>query len=89
MAGDVGLGEQAQARDTARAGKLMPLRFANGTKLHAADHAVEQSFHCTKVAQRFRGATESLNDPLDSAHAGFTIKPAASHIPGRTCWCAG
>ena len=30
VAGDVGLGEQAQAGDTARTRKLMPLRFADG-----------------------------------------------------------
>ena len=54
VTGDVGFRQQAKTGDTARAGKLMPLRFADGPQLHAANHAVEEGFHGAKVAQRIR-----------------------------------
>jgi len=89
VASDVRLREQAEAGDAAGAGKLMPLRFADGPQLHAANHAMEKGFDRAKVAQRFGGATEGLDDPLDSAHRRITTKPGASRIPDRIYWCAG
>jgi len=54
MTGDVGLRKQAKTGDAAGAGKLMPLCFADGAKLHAPNHAMEKCFDCTEVAQRIR-----------------------------------
>ena len=54
VAGDVRFRQQAEAGDATRAGKLMPLRLADGAQLHAANHAVEKCFDRAKVAQRIR-----------------------------------
>jgi len=54
VAGDVRFGEQAEAGDAAGTGKLMPLGSANGTQLHAANHAMEERFDGAEVAQRIR-----------------------------------
>jgi len=54
VAGDVRFRKQAKARDATRAGKLMPLRFADRTQLHTANHAVEKRLDRAKVAQRIR-----------------------------------
>ena len=54
VAGDVGLGEQAEAGDAASPGELMPLRLADGPQLHAANHAMEKRFDRAEVAQRIR-----------------------------------
>jgi hypothetical protein len=53
MAGDVGFGEQAKAGDSAGPWKLMPLRFADGAQLQAANHSMEKGFYRAHVAQRF------------------------------------
>ena len=54
VAGDVRLRKQAKTGDAASAGKLMPLRFADGAQLHAANHDMEERFHRAEVAQRVR-----------------------------------
>jgi len=54
VASDVRFGEEAEAGDAACAGKLMPLRLADGPQLHAANHAVKEGLDGAKVAQRFR-----------------------------------
>lgn len=50
MAGDVGFRKQAQAGDAAGSWKLMPLRFADGAQLHAANHPMKERFYCAEVA---------------------------------------
>ena len=54
MAGDVRFREQSEAGYSAGPGKLMPLRCADRTQLHAANHAMEKRFDGAKVAQRIR-----------------------------------
>ena len=54
MAGDVGFREQAKTGDAASSWKLMPLCFADGAQLHAANHAMEKRFDRAEVAQRIR-----------------------------------
>ena len=54
MAGDVGFREQAKTGDAASSWKLMPLCFADGAQLHAANHSVKERFHGAEVAQRIR-----------------------------------
>ena len=54
VAGDVGFSEEANTSDAASARKLVPLRFADGPQLHAANHAMEERFHGAEVAQRIR-----------------------------------
>ena len=71
MAGDVRFREQAKAGDSAGPGKLMPLRSADRTQLHAANHAMEKRFDGTQVAQRQESAmpllaAEGLDDPTRS-----------------------
>jgi hypothetical protein len=52
VACDVRLREQAKTCDAPCAGKLMPLRLADGAKLHAANHAMKECLDRAKVAQR-------------------------------------
>lgn len=54
VARDVGFGEEAKTGNTAGAGKLMPLRCADGAELHAANHSMEKRFHCAEITQRIR-----------------------------------
>ena len=54
MAGGVRFRKQAEAGDATRAGKLMPLRLADGAQLHAANHAMKKRFDRAEVAQRIR-----------------------------------
>jgi hypothetical protein len=54
VAGDVGFGEEAKTGNAAGPGELMPLRCANGPELHAANHAMEERFDRTEIAQRIR-----------------------------------
>src|ERR1700675_807719 len=60
--------EKAEAGDPSGAGKLMPLRFADGPELHLPDDAAEQTLQDSSVLQRLRRASEGFDNPLDSAH---------------------
>src|SRR5260370_20805162 len=68
MTREMRLRKKAEAGDPAGAGKLMPLRFADGPELHLPDDAVEQVLQDSRVTQRLRGTSEGFDDPLDSAH---------------------
>jgi hypothetical protein len=68
MTREVRFGEKAKPGNATGSGKLMPLRFANGTELHFADDAVKQVFQNSRVAQRLCGTPERLDDPFRSAH---------------------
>lgn len=52
VASEVRLGKKAKAGDSARAGELMPLRFADGTEFHLQNYFLEESFEGCGVAQR-------------------------------------
>jgi hypothetical protein len=65
---EMGLREEAKAGDSARAGELMPLRFADGAELHFVDHTGEQILQDRSVPQRLRRASKRFDNPLDSAH---------------------
>jgi hypothetical protein len=54
VAGDVGFGEEAKTGDATGPRELMPLRSANWPQLHAANHAMEESFHRAEITQRIR-----------------------------------
>ena len=54
MAGDMGFGEKAEARDATGPWELMPLRCPHRPQLHAANHAMEERFHRAEITQRIR-----------------------------------
>jgi hypothetical protein len=54
VASDVRFGEQTKAGDAAGSRKLMPLRLAHGSQLHATDHSVKESFHGAQIPQGLR-----------------------------------
>src|SRR5881296_1787190 len=55
-------------RNPSRTGELMPLHFANGSKLHLTDDAVEQFLQGSRVPKRLRRASEGFDNPFESAH---------------------
>ena len=80
---EVRLSERAKAGDPSGTGKLMPLGFGDGPKLHFTDDAAEQIPQDRRVTQRPRRASERFHNPFDSTHGGGGVTPGAFRIPDR------
>ena len=68
MASEVGFGEQAQARDSAGTGELVPLRFGDRVQGQFGDEVSEESAESIEILETLGFAAERLNDPFTSGN---------------------
>src|SRR5579862_9146532 len=69
MAGEVRLGEHADARDASLGGKLMPLGLGAWMEAELLHHARKHRLQRCAIAQPVRRASVRFDDPLDAGHA--------------------
>jgi hypothetical protein len=65
---DMGLGEQAEARDSTGVGELMPLSFSDFVQLQFTDDLIEKDSRGFEIAQRSGRTAGCVNHPFDSGH---------------------
>lgn len=68
MTGEMRLGQQTQARDSAGVRELMPMWFTHDPKLQVADDLLKKLLQRGQIPQRLRRAAVCLDNPFDSVH---------------------
>ena len=68
VAGQMRLGQKAKARDSAGAGKLVPMGRTNGAQVEIGDDVREQFFSRAHTAKRVRTTTLRIDNPFGPMH---------------------
>lgn len=68
MAGEVGLGQKAQAGDSPGAGKLVPAGLTDGAKAKISDDLAEERLQHLVIAKGVRTASLRIDNPFDPMH---------------------